>query len=164
VKGNDDIKDGRALPSNRRRGFFIAFALLALLFIFVIVDTYLYQQNQPTNNPADLVSFVCRSSSSNQTFTIDVDVNLTDNMNQDEAIRVALEAYVRSVSLHVNPSASFSATTLECVNGIWLVEFDMAYPISSYCAQRLHVMTRVKREKFLALINPFVHTVEYARA
>jgi len=164
VKGNDDIKARLPLPSNRRRGFLIAFALLALLFISVIVDNYLYQQNQRANNPADLVSFVCRSSSSNQTFTIDADVNLTDNMDQDEAILVALKVFVRSVPLQVNPSASFSATTLECTDGIWLVEFDMAYPISSYCAQGLHVRTWIKREKFVAAINPFVHTVVYARA
>jgi len=161
MKGNTALDVGQAPTLNRGRAVFIAFAVLTLLIVSALVSISLHEQKSTKNNLANLISFTCRPSSSNQTFTINVGVNLTDNMNQDEAIVVAFKVYERSISMPVNPTASFSLTAHECADGIWLVEFNMAYTISSYCAQRRHVFTRILREIFVATINPFLRTVVY---
>jgi len=158
MKSNGALNVRQAPTWNKGKAVFIAFALLTLLIISALVDISLHQQTPATKN---LVSFTCHTSPGNQTFTIDVDVNLTDNMDQDEAIRVAVKVYAKSIPLYANPPASFSTTTLEGADGIWLVEFDTAYTFSSYCAQNIHVMTRILRERFVAIINPFAHTVMY---
>jgi len=161
VKGNNALNVEQASTWDRGKAAYIAFTLLTLLIIAVLVDISLYQQKSEIKNLANLVSFACRPFSSNQTFTIDVAVNLTDNMDQDEAIMVAFEVYERIIRFYASIPASFSTTAYVSADGSWLVKFDMAYPISSYCAQRLHLRTRVIRERFVANINPFVRTVEY---
>lgn len=164
MKGDEYLKADLTLASNKRKGFFIAFALLALLLIFILVDSSLYQQNQTSDNPANLVSFLCHSSSSNQTFTINVDVDLTDNMDQDEAIKVAFKVLEQSRGLRATSSASayFSWAAHMNDDGTWVVKFYLFSSVTkSYCARR---MTYIYSEKFVVVINPSSRTVVYESA
>jgi len=161
VKGSNTSNLEQAQAWYRGKTGFIVFALLALLIVSVLVDISLYQQKPPTDNLANRVSFTCRPSLGNQTFTVDVEVNLTDNMDQDEAIRVAIKVYERYTGSNARLPASYSWAVYMREDGTWTVEFDTTYTITkSYCAPR-GPRTRLLHVIFEVTINPFARTVVY---
>jgi len=170
VKGDNALNIRQALARYRSKTGFIAFALLTtLLTVSVLVGVSLYSQKPPTNNLANPVSFTCYPSSSNQTFTIEIEANLTDGMDQDEALRVATRVFERNIHSHQRSPTSCSSTAFVRTDGIWIVEFDTVYTSTSYCTSYRdayycacrHLGTRFIHEYFEVIINPFVQTVVY---
>jgi len=162
VKGDNALNVGQAQARYRGKTGFVAFALLiTLLIVSVLVGISLHRQEPPTDNLANLVSFTCRPSLGNQTFTVDVAVNLTDNMDQDEAIRVAIKVYEGYTGSNARLPASYSWAVYMSEDGTWIVEFDNTYTITkSYCAPR-GPRTRLLHVIFEVTINPFARTVVY---
>ncbi len=72
----------------RGRSGLIVFTL-CFVFIFLFVGVSLNNQASLKNN---LENFDCHFSSNSQTFSIDVEVELSDGMDQDEAVSVAINA------------------------------------------------------------------------
>jgi len=162
LKGNDAEKDGHARAWYRRKIGFIVFALLITLLLgSVFVGISLYHQNLPPNN---LASFTCRLSSSNQTFTIDVEVDLIDGMDKDEAIKTATKVFdkISQISTQSSPT-TFSSTAYVHEDGSWTVEFDVVYmDTSNFIPGHSGLNTRVSHVKLEMVINPFDQTVVYS--
>jgi hypothetical protein len=144
---------------------FIAFALLTTLTVVsVLVDIFLYRHTPSVNNQANFVVFTCYIFPSNQTFTLDVEVNLGDGIDQDEAIRVATKAHAYVVNMSQKARSnifprlvSSSSTAYVHENGIWRVKLEMAYTRDYYCNRAWFSSMRL--EEFEATIDPTVHTV-----
>lgn len=137
---------------------FIAFVtLIAVIIVSFLAGLSLYGQKPSAgdlsgNSSFQFANFTCawaRSGYPNQTFTVTVDVNLTDGMNLDEAIKVAAKVF--NVTMGQNKLSELkSARTDE--NGIWTVEFAWAYASALYLGHW-----------FETVIDPFNQTVVYDR-
>lgn len=161
VRGNRALNVGQARAWYRRKTKFIAFGLLStIVALSVLVSIPLYHQKPTTNSLASLVNFTC-SSSSNQTFIVDVEVNLTDGMNQDEAISVVAKAYegARGYSVRLATRSISGAYIGE--NGFWTVEFHITYTRRKYYFGSCFGIS-VLHEHFYATVNPIHHTVLYS--
>lgn len=112
----------------------------------------------------EAVIFTCHLSSGDQTFTIDVDVNPTDGMDQDEAIRVNTKVFEKvSPSDKLGTPQSFKIRVCANEDGVWTVEFDVAYEkiriLKSDAVTRTHLIILAMRIK--VAINPLDQTVIY---
>ena len=135
---------GKMHPWYRGKKGFILFTVAITLLTFpIVIGVSSYFQKPETNKPT---SFTCRYNSSNQTFAVSAEIDLTDGMNQDEAVKVATEVFKASVG------AQYQLRTASAnEQGMWTVEFDWGYPGESL------------GHWFEAIINPFDRTAAYNR-
>lgn len=126
-----------------KKGFILLTVAIALLTFFIVTGVIFHFQKPETNKPT---SFTCRYDSSNETFAVAVEIDLTDGMNQDEAVKVATEVFKVSVG------GQYELRTVTAdEQGLWTVEFGWGYPGESL------------GHWFEGVINPFDRTVTYNR-
>lgn len=163
MKDNDDENVEQTPPWYKRKTGFIALSLLAILVIVsILVGVSLYHQKPPTDGATNLVSFTCCLTSSNKTFTVAAEVNLTDGMDQDEAIKVATKVFEKEAHSISEAPISFSQTASVSENGVWMISLYRVYTSTGYFEPgHSGLNTRIVRERFEATINPFDCTVVY---
>lgn len=127
-------------------GFSLAVSLITVIFLSIIVGVSSPRQKTltegTTNNSLRTVNFTCSCYFLNNTFTVAVEVNLTDGMNQDEAIKVANKVFEVTIGQAGQPHQFRSASVDE--DGIWTIELTWNFG-----------------HWFEAVINPFNKTVVY---
>jgi len=117
------------------------------------------------SQPAEgnLISFVCSTSSSNQAFTVNANINLTNGMDQDEAIEVASKVLLEISQQSVGKSLQLLSTnSTHDEKGIWTIAFTYGAP--AHDANRTYGGSEAipRIEKTLTLtVNPFDQTVKY---
>lgn len=141
--------------------FVTVFALLAALMYVGITSLI---QEPLVNN---LVCFTCRPSTGNQTFAVMVEVNVTDGMDQDEAIKVANKVFGKGFELDPNYDLrSVSIERMSDEHGIWLVDFYVVYTTTQQTSgggRREHAWEgRTLHGYFKVVINPFDQTAVYS--
>ena len=139
---------------------FIAFVtLISIIVISGLWGFSLYVQKPhtnslPNNHPFHFVNFTCawaRIGDPNKTFTVTINVDLTDGMNLDEAIRVATTVFNVTMGQNKLHGLRFAD---EDENGIWKIEFGWEYAT---------VTPLYFGHWFEAIINPSNQTVVYDR-
>lgn len=135
--------------------------LLGLIFASVIVGVSFYRLPSRTDELARIVSFTCSRYMGNGTFAVDVVANLSDGMDQDEALRVAARVLERVVErgTYTRPPEAYSLSAYVHDAGIWTVELDVAYTNAYYC--RRFLFARIIHERFAVHINPIERTAVY---
>ena len=144
--------------SRRKIGLVVAVILLFLVISALVSISLFRQLSQPNDSSADNSSsannsltntpviFTVRSNSSGQTFTIIVQINLTDGMDQDEAVIVATKVF------NATMTAQYAVRSVSVDDQfVWTVEFRWGYqgePLGHW---------------FRAVINPIDRTVVYDR-
>jgi len=99
----------------------IAFSLCTA-FVFVFVGVSLVNQASPKIN---LTSFNCCLFSGNQTFSINVEVELSNGMDQNEAINVATNALNKILVINLNEQIeSFGSSANLDPGGVWTVRLN----------------------------------------
>lgn len=143
----------------RRKARLIALTLcVALVLVFVSVS--FSNQALPKSN---LVSFDCHISSSGQTFSIEVEVELSDGMDQEEATSVAIIAFKEKVVGEFSPEEhllSLGSNAILGSDGLWTVK--LKYTHMRYGLPPTHDKPTIveTQESFEAIINPINRTVE----
>lgn len=149
-------KSDRVMAWCRGKTGLIAFAL-CIAFVLVLVGISLSNQASPKNN---LASFDCRFSSS--TFSIEVKVELSDGMDQDEATSVAVSALKEVLVVNSKERiGSFGSSADLDSDGLWAVKLKLTHTITSW--QPGHwgsIPTAVTSRSFEAIIDPINRTVE----
>lgn len=166
MRGGNVHESRHVLTWLRGSAFFITFGLLSLFIVVALLEISLQQQNALTNNSVSIVNFVVRKVTGNQTFTVGVGVNLSDGMDEDEAVKVATKVYERSNMYErqlgqLPPDYITLSTTHMSEDGTWKVEFHMVSLTAFYCSRNF-MYSRIQREYFWAVINPSNNAVEYA--
>jgi len=155
---NRNAKNEQSQVWYRGKNGFIAFVTLTAVFIVSFLAGFsLHVQRQrasslPSNSSFQFANFTCAWAGSgypNEAFTVTVDVNLTDGMNLDEAIRVAAKVF--NVTMGQNMLCELNSTC-EDENGIWTVEFAWEYASALYLGHW-----------FETVIDPFNQTVVFDR-
>lgn len=167
------MADNGAQRSEQRRiwyksriGFVVFTVLIALIIMSVFAGASLYsQQNQANDN---LVCFVCQSSRSNQSFTITADVNLTDNMDQNEAIKIAAKLFAKIIEplLARGYKLEYLNTHVSLEDEIWTVKLDYAYTTPPrYVGDSNHAthapVTMTFHKTLNVIIDPQAQIVKY---
>lgn len=131
--------------------------VLCIAFIFVFVGIFLSNQASPKSN---FESFNCLSSSSGQAFSIDVEVELSDGMDQNEAVNVATCA-LKSIRA-VDPEARevyFGSSANLGLDGLWTVKLEWTNVLHTFPPGHWSPTFLVISESFEALIDPANRTV-----
>jgi len=145
----------------RKKGLLVIVAILALSTVSIAMAVSLKLQEQTS---ANAVRFTCGTSSGNLAFNVTASVDLSDGMNQQEALVVADTVYAKvSGTRRQNVPSSLESDATANDNGVWTVKFQAVYTITSYFEPgHSGEGTRVVRENFAAVINPFDLTVTYS--
>lgn len=147
----------------------VSITVIAISAILIFLGFSLYNKHSSENN---LVNFVCYSSSSNSTTALPVEVDLADGMNQEEAIRVALEAFHQRVNVREGSAVRDFNTITNFADGIWTVKLEVTVFNGVIGASKNNyeggVVTRtpvqlISRESFLATIDPNSQTMKFDR-
>jgi len=151
------------LERHRGKILFIASGVLTVLLIVSILAFLSLQSQKPQTNTN--VIFTYCSSLSGETFTITTDINLTDGMDQGEAIKVATKVFEKVF----DPGAHYQLESLQInsalhESGIWAVRFDWSYvsrdlPSITHAGEYQHLDTKLLRGSFVMMINSFDQTV-----
>jgi regulatory protein YycI of two-component signal transduction system YycFG len=144
---------------SKRKIIFVVAVILVFLVVSALAGISLHQQlpqpndsstnNQPLANdslPITPVLFTVHLNSSGQVFTTAVKINLTDGMDQDEAVEVATDVF----NATINAQYSVKSVSMD-KDSVWTVEFRWGYqgePLGHW---------------FKAVINPIDRTVVYDR-
>ncbi len=150
------MRDNNVVKSSRKgawfrgtAGFFLSVALITSVVFLTLVGIQVLSQKPYENNASnDLIAFSCHPSWDGEAITIVVNINLTDGMNQDEAVLVANTLFDKAlgqVVLHQLKSAEVDEL------GIWKVELTWGYS------------TEDLGHWFEAGIDPFNRTIVYNR-
>ncbi len=155
---NRATNNGQSQVWYRGKIGFIAFVtLIAVIVVSVLAGFSLYVQKPSAdglsgNSSFQYANFTCAWAGSgypNQTFIVTVDVNLTNGMNLDEAIKVAAKVF--NFTMGPNKLSELKST-YKNENGIWAVEFAWEYSSALYLGHW-----------FETIIDPFNQTVVYDR-
>jgi hypothetical protein len=103
--------------SRRRSRFLILTVLIAL---FSVTGIAVFSLSTQTASRSEMVSFSCHPPSCSETFTIAVDINLTDGMNRDEALAVAYQAYYNAFEERGQLEIRLAQ---QDENGTWTIEY-----------------------------------------
>ncbi len=137
-------------------GFIASVTLITVVIVSFLVGASLKPNEPPESNAVnntatENIDWTCSLYFHNETFIVTVDVNLTDGMNLEEAIRVATTVF--NVTMGQNKLHGLRSAD-EDENGIWRIEFGWEYAT----ATPLYL-----GHWFEAIINPFNQTVVYDR-
>ena len=136
---------------------------LCIAFILVFVGVFLNNRASPRSN---LTSFDCRSSSGNQAFSISVEVELSNGMDQNEAVNVATSALNKMLVVNSEERiGSFGSSADLGRDGVWTVRLKWTRITESYFAG-VHPgstvpQTQMTSGSFEAIIDPINRTVIY---
>jgi len=157
-KSNDAEKVSR-LNTGGKIGFTGSVLLIGILIVTVLVGIMLYLHKPQTNS---LASFTCLSSR-DERFTIALEVNLTDGMNQDEAIRVATEVFKKVSKMNAKEAPSiFRSGAFMREDETWTVWFEYVEEIFTVPVhQTPFKYSQLIFGHFEVAINPFDHTIMY---
>lgn len=149
---SDGEKGGQVQAWYRGKiGFIVSATPITVAISSIITGASLLRQKTPTesitHNSLGAVNFTCSLYFHNETFTVAVEVNLKDGMNQDEAIKVANKVFEVTLGQGGQPHQFRSANVDE--KGIWTIELTWGYSIHDL------------GHWFEAVINPFNQTVIY---
>lgn len=160
MKSRDAERSDQAQAWYRRKTGFIVILLLTSLLIGSALGVLLYGSKPQKNN---LTSFTCLFSSSSQTFTIAVEVNLTDGMDQDEAIKAAKEVFFKVAEMSQKKDVIIVDSLARMrEDGTWMVEIDYKEMIITEPVHQTHIPRfSPVPGYFEALINPFNQTIKY---
>jgi len=161
-EGDFALSNWQAWISSKAKTRRVMLPLLGLIFASVIVGVSFYRQPSRTDELARIVSFTCSRYMGNGTFAVDVVANLSDGMDQDEALRVAakiLERVVLKQEMYTRPPEAYSLSAYVHDAGIWTVELDVSYANAYYC--RRFLFARIVHERFEVHINPIERTAVY---
>ena len=162
---NNNSRGDVQKPIWKRRGirYLVSSAAIALLIFLAFEGISLFWPHPAAGN---LVSFVCSPSSSDQAFIVSARINLSDGMDQDEAMEVANKVFLGISQQPIDRSIGQSApqllnTRIKCdEKGIWTVEFIFVIPLRE--ANRAYggseAIPRVHKT-YAITINPFDQTV-----
>jgi hypothetical protein len=141
----------------RKRTRFLVFAAaIALLIVLAFEGISLFWPHPAGGN---LVSFVCSPSSSNQAFIVNAKINLTDGMDQDEAMEVANKVLL-GISQQT-PQLLYTKSNHD-EKGMWTVEFIYIYTMPY--GKNLYndgMGSSIARKSLTVTIDPFDQTVKY---
>ncbi len=160
MNSNRATNNGQSQVWYRGEIGFIAFVTLIAVIIFSFLAGFSLYVQKPSagglsgNSSFQFANFTCawaRSGYPNQTFIVTVDVNLTDGMNLDEAIKVATTVFNVTMGQNKLHGLRFAD---EDENGIWKIEFGWEYAT---------VTPLYLGHWFEAIINPSNQTVVYDR-
>jgi len=155
---NNSRQDGEQKRIWQRKRSLISASVIILLVVVAFAGISYFWFHPAIG---DLVSFTCRPSSDNQTIIIYAKVNLTDGMDQEEAMEVAnkvfLEAYKQPTERWV--LQSFYADPTYDKKGEWIVSFACVY--TSPFAHHGGEGSAVLRRSFTVTINPANQTATY---
>jgi len=134
---------------------------LCIAFICVFVGISLSNQASPKNN---LESFNCRFSSGNMTFSIEVEVDLSDGMDQGEAVNVATCALNRILVVNSEERIGSIESSADLdPNGLWTVKVRCTHSITTWMPGHWGTIgTATSLKSFEAIIDPINRTVEYS--
>jgi hypothetical protein len=156
---NNSRQDSEQKPIWQRKKSLITSASVMILLAVVAFASISYFW--PHQAMGDLVSFTCRPSSDNETIIIYARVNLTDGMDQEEAMEVAnkvfLEAFNQPTERWV--LQSFYVNSVHDEKGEWTVSFACVYtsPFAHHGGEGAAVL----RRSFTVAINPVNQTATY---
>jgi len=144
----------------RRTKFLVSAAVIVLLVVLAFAGIFLFWKSFAEGN---LVSFVCSPSSNGQAFVVNARINLTDGMNQNEAMEVASKV-LPAISLQ-GPGGLLQLLSADSAcdeEGIWTVKFTFGSPPPD--ASRTYSGSEAMRHVLrtvVVTINPFRQTVKY---
>ena len=133
--------------SKRRKIFFAAFVLLAMVVVPVV-----FAWRFSPKESVERVDFICRLDNHNTTFTVSVAVNLDDGMDSSEAITVADKVFQHQMTnaIYIVKSAEADA------NGVWTVKLSWELVLNGELPESLSHF-------FDVVINPSNREVSYTR-
>lgn len=138
--------------------------LLCIAFILVFVGVFLNSQASPRSNPT---SFDCRSSSGAQTFSINAEVELSNGMDQNEAVNVATIALSKVLVINSEERiGSFGSSADLGRDGVWAVRLKWTRVTDSFFTG-VHPGSTVPQTQmisgsFEAIVDPVNRTVVYS--
>lgn len=145
----------------QKKGLIATAIVVGLSIISVAVAVSLRSKEQASNNA---VRFACGISPSDPVFNITSNIDLSDGMSKQEAVTVAETVYAKvSQAMKYNSFASLECDASANEDGIWTVKFQAVYLSTGYFEPaHFGQATRIQRENFEAIINPFDLTVAYS--
>lgn len=156
--GDVDTTERKYILSKGKTGFVAVVVFIVVIIVSFFVFVYASHQGSPMNDSGENnppandsltntpIIFTVRSNSSSQIFTIAVQINLTDGMDQDEAVIVATKVF------NVTVTAQYAVKSVSVDDQfVWTVGFHWGYqgePLGHW---------------FRAAINPIDRTIVYDR-
>jgi hypothetical protein len=159
----------KQLGAHRKKTLLLVSIAVITMVAVLLSGFSLYNQHSSENN---VMNFVCYSSLSNSTTTLSVEVDLIDGMNQEEAIRVALEAFHQGVNVREGSLVQDFQTFVNFADGIWTVKLQVTVfngilgPFKSNYEGGVVGRTPViwiSIQSFFATIDPNAQTINFDR-
>jgi hypothetical protein len=138
----------------RRSGIAASAIVLTLLAICVVVGFSFYNQSGTGGEP---ISFFCHTALGDGAFILAVGINITDGMDQAEAVAVAGQVYSRICDSRGEVELRRAEPG---TNGTWTVEYCCLIDIQRPGCTNPSGHTIVSKF-YRFIINPFDRTVEY---
>jgi len=149
-----------------RRGWMtgkVALIIVGVLIGLFVVSVYFASSLRPESPAEGLICFTCRSFSGNQTFTVYVRVNVTDGMDEGEAVGVATKVVGEMLRTDIKAElGSLSAKATQNDEGIWTVDFDLVYYVTRTPGKDHAWEGAILRRSFTVSVNPFNQTAVYS--
>jgi hypothetical protein len=158
---------GKLKTRRKKTLLLVSITVIAMAAILIFLGFSLYNPHSSENN---VVNFVCYSSSSNSTTALPVEVDLADGMNQEGAIRVALQAFHQRVNVREGSVVRDFNTIANFADGIWTVKLEVTVFNGVIGASKSNfeggVVTRtpvqlISLESFLATVDPNTQTIKF---
>lgn len=161
MENNDDGSSGqKPLWQQKKIRILVSATAIALIALLVFEGISLFLFHQAEGN---FVSFVCNRSFSSQVFIVNANINLTDGMDQEEAMEVASKVVLEISQQSSEQSLRFLFTnSTNDGKGIWTIEY--ANEVHVFDAGRTYGGSEAipHTQKTLTMtINPFDQTVKY---
>lgn len=144
----------------RRRAFFVAVLLTASIAILAAIGFILLGQTPAEN----LVTFTCTASDDRTVFSVAVDVNIADGLDENEAVTITQKVFER---MPRPDNYRFQSSVVECNKdeyGVWNVKPTLTF--TRYNQPWPHTVVLLERLviSYDMVINPFDQTVKYIRS
>lgn len=145
----------------RRRAFLVAVLLIASIAIFTAIGFILLSQRSQAEN---LVTFTCTASDDRTVFSVAVDVNIADGLDENEAVTITQKVFER---MPRPDNYRFQSSVVECnkdEDGVWNVKPTLTF--TRYNQPWPHTVVLLERLviSYDMVINPFDQTVKYIRS
>jgi hypothetical protein len=160
---------GSGKPSDflrRRSVLFGCAVLIPLIAASALAGISIFESASGRNS----ISFTCHSSIDNRTFEIPVEINLADRMDQEEAKRIATEAFGKAVDYGEGSTLKVFRIEANLVNSTWNVGIYTIWLTHVHGPSRdnfeggtySHVPSQaVMIDQFLVTIDPNARDIEF---
>jgi len=161
---------GSSKPSDflrRRSVLFGCAVLIPLIAASALAGISIFGESMSERN---FISFTCYSSIRNRTFEIPVEINLADGMDQEEAKRIATEAFDEAVEMDEGGSLREFRIEASLVNGTWNMKINVIFSSHVHGPSRDNfeggTYARVPSmtmtvDQFLVIIDPNARDIEF---